>query len=261
MTSKYGGRIQVLRRRLSKNSKITPLSPTSDIRNAILGDQYLRGTHEDIYRELMAACDSRRGPIIEIGAGSGVSKEWLTEVITTDVVTGDGIDEYLDATKMPYADDSIGGFILKDSLHHIPDVLLFFNEAKRCLVPGGKIMISDPYWGPLSSFIYRYFHPEPFNPKSTSWSFSSDSPWDSNQALLWILFRRDRAQFEIKLPESTIVEHGPRIGASYLLSGGVFGRTPINASFLTRFYRWEERQGRWYNVFRFEYIIELSKTE
>ena len=112
----------------------------------------------------------------------------------------------------------------------------------------------------MSAAIYRTFHPEPFNRRALSWSSDSADPWDSNQALLWIMLRRDRDRLSAGWPMFRIEEFGCRLGPSYLLSGGVFGRTPIPAAWLQSSWRWEQRRGRRFDPLRFKYLVRFTKV-
>src|SRR2546427_6634849 len=75
---------------------------------------------------------------------------------------------------------------------------------------------------PFARFFFKNFHHEPYEDARAEWSFSqSDSMMDSNQALAWMVFVRDRAEFERRFPGLKIekLEYMPWF--TYLLSGGV----------------------------------------
>ena len=92
-------------------------------------------------------------------------------------------------------------------LHHIPDPKGFFYEAQRCLKPGGKIFITDHYIGPVSYFLYRFIHKEPFLDKAGSWSFESQGPLsDANTALTKLIFYDDRDEFDHYFPQLRILD-------------------------------------------------------
>jgi SAM-dependent methyltransferase len=199
------------------------------------------------------------GAVVEIGAGSGIGKNWIPDLTCTDVIPASTLDAVVDACHLPYTDDSIRAFVLKDALHHIPDVTAFLDEAYRCLKPGGAVVMCEPFWGPFASLIYRTIHPEPFNKRQKDWGFSSSDAWDSNQALPWMLLRRDIDRLQTLWPNFALEERGPLLGPSYALSGGVFGRTPIPSSWLVALWRNEQRIGRILDPFRLEYAFRLVK--
>ena len=80
----------------------------------------------------------------------------------------------------------------------------------------------EPWNTRWSKFIYTHFHTEPFDDSAQTWEFSSDNPlYQSNQAVPWIIFERDYAQFEREFPEYKLMDVVPMNPISYLLSGGI----------------------------------------
>lgn len=199
------------------------------------------------------------GAIIEIGSGPGLVKLFVKGVITTDIDRTVIPDLCVDASHLPFPAGSIAGILMKDSLHHLPNVESFLDEAQRVLIDGGIIAIIDPYWGFLSRFVYKYIHQERYDSSSPTWSFNSSSPWDSNQALSFLILRRDREKLEKQWHYFEIEEHCPLLGPSFLLSGGVSRRTSIPGGWLKKLFEWENRRGKWLNPFRFEYLYCLKK--
>jgi SAM-dependent methyltransferase len=50
-----------------------------------------------------------------------------------------------DATRLPYADDSLDLVVARGVLHHLPDVVAALREWRRVLVPGGAVvLVSEP---------------------------------------------------------------------------------------------------------------------
>ena len=84
----------------------------------------------------------------------------------------------------------------------------------------------EPWVTFWSRFVYGRLHHEPFHPESVSWSFPSSGPLSgANIAIPWIVFSRDRTQFEKEYPELQIEQVRPFLQGRYLLSGG--GETMI----------------------------------
>ena len=227
----------------------------------ILGDKYLKEIYKNLYGRLGDVVKSRQdhGAIIEIGSGPGLVKLFVKGVITTDIDAAVSPDLCVDAAYLPFPDGSITGILMKDSLHHLPDVERFLNEAQRVLIDDGIIAIIDPYWGFLARFVYKYLHQEKYDASFPTWSFDSSSPWDSNQALSFLILRRDRDKLDRQWPIFEVEEHCPLLGPSFLLSGGVSRRTFIPGSWLKRVFEWENRRGKWLDPFRFEYLYCLRK--
>lgn len=227
----------------------------------ILGDKYLAEIYQHLYGRLGDMVKGRhdRGAIIEIGSGPGLVKFYIKGVITTDIDRVVSPDLCVDAAYLPFPDGSVAGILMKDSLHHLPDVESFLDEAQRVLIDEGVIAIIDPYWGFLARFVYKYIHQEKYDSSCPTWSFDSSSPWDSNQALSFLILRRDRGKLDQQWPNFEVEEHCPLLGPSFLLSGGVSRRTFVPGSWLKKVFEWENRRGKWLDPFRFEYLYCLRK--
>jgi SAM-dependent methyltransferase len=162
---------------------------------------------------------------LEIGSGSGFIKQIIPDVITTDVLNLSSIDKIMSAEDLQFEDNSLSCIFMIDVLHHIPHPALFFDEASRCLKPGGMIVMIEPANSIWGRFIYQNFHHEPFNPTGT-WEIPSTGPMSgANGALPWILLERDRKLFEQKYPHLLIKEIKYHSPLSYLLCGGVSMRS------------------------------------
>jgi SAM-dependent methyltransferase len=171
-------------------------------------------------------------PVLELGSGSSYIEEIRPEIITSDVAPGIA-DMVIDGRKLPFADNSLRAIFLTHVFHHIPDIDQFLREASRVLVPGGVISIVDETHTPFARFFFGKIHPEPYDDRAQSWSFAEgDAMLDSNQALTWIVFDRDRARFEREFPELIFEQRRFLPWFGYLMSGGVNLRTFFPA-FLT----------------------------
>ncbi len=240
-------------------------SPPQAIRRAIVCDPYLSSVYHDMYSRLLDQVArtpiSTTGTVVEIGGAPGMVHDLDPRVLVTDVIDDPTVDITCRAEVLPFGDGAIRAIIMKDVLHHIPDVPAFMAEADRVLAPGGCVACIEPYWSPLARFVFRHLHPEPYDEGAAAWGGSTDERWDSNQALAYILLRRDRAAFEQSFP-NFLVEEGPSLtGPSYVLSGGVFSRTPIPGWVLSRMLRLEQRLGprlRWTHL---HLLFTLSKRD
>jgi SAM-dependent methyltransferase len=230
------------------------------MKNSVLGDVYLHALYETAFNSIINYLPEDKATLIEIGAGDGLSKQFLPKTFLTDITFQKNLTAICTAHELPFRSGSADALVLKDSLHHLPDVELFLNEAHRVLRVGGRVVIFDPYWGPLAKFVYRFLHQEEFNPRAISWNFQSNSPWDSNQALSYLLLRRDRDRFEQLFPFFDIYEHEVLIGPSFLLSGGVSRRTVVSGRFLRVLLRLEMHQSKWFDSLCFFHVFSLTKT-
>lgn len=226
--------------------------------DVLRSDPYIHELYRYIFERLRTYLPTE-GRTLEIGSGTGISRQYLGGSVLTDIVHHDSLDVNCTAENLPFADGCFDAIVLKDALHHIPEVRKFLNESSRVLRPGGSVIIFEPYWGLLARYVYRFLHQEPYDAKAKSWEFESSDPWDSNQAISFILLRRDRAKFETEFPQFRIEEQEVLIGPSFLLSGGVSRRTPISGRLLKTLLAWEKRRSQWFNHFLFFHIFTLTK--
>lgn len=194
----------------------------------------LKGCYDEWYEHLRSDIRSVQldGDLVELGSGGSYLRTLEPELITSDVVEGLA-EQVIDARHLPFSDSSVRALVLTHVLHHIPDVEAFFREAERVLVPGGVIAMVEVSHTPFARFFFRRLHPEPFDDAQVGWAFDqSDSMMDSNQALSWILFDRDRERFERTFPHLTIevMSYTPWLG--YVLSGGVTMRDLVPRVFV-----------------------------
>jgi SAM-dependent methyltransferase len=195
-----------------------------EIRALIRRKGFLRRYYREIY-ERYKHCLSRApgsGPAVELGSGGGFVKEVIPEFVTSDTLPYVGVDRIIDATRLPFDDETVRAICMTNVFHHIPDVEAFLREAQRCLVPGGRVLIVDQHPGWISTPIYRSMHHEPFHMDALDWKFDSTGPLSAaNGALAWIVFRRDRVRFESSFPQLELVRYEPHSPVRYWLAGGL----------------------------------------
>lgn len=204
------------KRKLSPDTK----KALEEHKNLIKKKGLLYKIYVDFYKSLKPN-GVPKGAIVEIGSGGGFLKEIIPEVVTSDVIEGPGIDKVFFAEKMPFKNKSVSAFIMIDVLHHIKDPRKAFNEMERCLKKDGKIIMIEPFKSLWGYFIYKYLHYEHFDP-SSGWEVKGKGRMsDSNTALPWIIFVRDRHIFEKEFPNLKIIKVEGHSPFRYLLSGGL----------------------------------------
>ncbi len=166
---------------------------------------------------------SKSNKRLEIGSGSSFIKEFYPDIMTSDIKPLPFVDLVCDATQMPFPDNDLRAIYGINVFHHIPNPRLFFQEALRVLAPGGGIILIEPYHGPMARKLFSNLHDsEGFDMTSPNWETPVTGPMsNSNQALSYIVFKRDRELFEREFPELEIVIEHPHTHLWYLLSGGV----------------------------------------
>jgi len=196
-------------------------------RKVLLRKKILRELFDSFYRECRAA-DERyldgSGARIELGSGSSVMKGSYPDVITSDVKRLPFVDLVLDAQQMPLRDASVRAFYAINVFHHLPDSRAFFRELLRVLIPGGGVVMVEPYFGPVARLLFPHLHAtERYDLDASTWETSAQTgPMsNANQALSYIVFRRDLDTFQREFPRLEIVFQRPHTHLWYLTSGGV----------------------------------------
>src|SRR5262249_16178679 len=136
-------------------------------------------------------------------------------------------DREVSAEALPFGDGTLGALVLFDVLHHLPAPVRFFSEATRVLRPGGRVVMCEPYVGPLSYPVYKFLHEELLDmgvdPFSHEPEESVRDPFASNQAIPTVLFGRSLAAFRRAFPALTLKRLEYLSGPSYPASGGFRG--------------------------------------
>ena len=217
---------------------------TARRRQVIAANAFLTAVYRDWYAQIAAALPPGPGPVLEVGAGAGFLAEHVPGLLTSELFACPGVTLVMDALRMPLADGCLRGIVMTDVLHHLPRVREFFAQAARCLRPGGRIVMVEPWVTRWSRLIYTRLHHEPFLPRAADWEFPARGPLSgANGALPWIVFHRDRAQFQQEFPSLRLDSVTPHTPFRYLVSGGVSMR-PLMPGFATPLWRAAETLAR-----------------
>lgn len=196
----------------------------------------LRAIYTDYYRRIVAEC--KPGRSLEIGGGSGNLKEYISDVVSTDIVAAPWLDAAADAQALPFADGSFANLVLVDVLHHIQWPKLFLAEAVRVLQPGGRLIFLEPAITPVSWIAYKFFHPEPVHmgadPLAEGQVDPRRDPFDANGAIPSLLFGRYAGKFKRAFPQLSIVKIERLSYIAYPLSGGFRSWSLIPAAMVDR---------------------------
>jgi len=196
---------------------------TTHLRRRIVREKkFLRQIYQEWYQQIAAALPPGVGPVLELGSGAGFLEDYVPGLIASEVFRCPSIDIVLEGGQMPFANAALRAIVMTDVLHHIPDARRFFAEATRCIRPGGRIVMIEPWVTPWSRLIYERLHHEPFEAGAKDWAFPSHGPLSgANGALPWIIFTRDFRKFQCEFPEWQVLRIRPLMPFRYLVSGGV----------------------------------------
>lgn len=182
--------------------------------------------------------------ILEIGSGTSPLKQFLPNVITSDVLDLDYLDLVFDCHEIDrlvaIEDNSLDVITLTNVLHHLKSPIAFLNRAATKLKPGGKVIATEPFFSQLSTVMFKYLHHEPID-------FGISEPElrnvkgplaSANIAVPWLIFFRQRKWLQ-RLNGSYDVgtlSVRPFSALSYMITGGISHRLPVPHSLYRLFF-------------------------
>ncbi len=195
---------------------------TTERRRAIVQhNRFLHQIYEEWYASIAAALPPGAGPVLELGSGAGFLSDVIPDLIPSEVFVNPHVKLVLAGQQLSIADQSLRAIVMTDVFHHLSDPRRFLEDACRCVRKDGVVCMVEPWVSAWSRLIYTRLHHEPFLPKA-EWGFPSQGPLSgANGAQPWIVFERDRAQFEREFPEWRIEKVERMMPFRYLVSGGV----------------------------------------
>jgi SAM-dependent methyltransferase len=224
--------------------------------------------NEEFFARLLSS-RTPGGISIEIGGGPGFFKQLFPEVISTDLIPCPWLDVVADAQALPFQASTVTNVLGLDVLHHLAAPMKFLQEAERILVPGGRLVLVEPWITSFSRLIYRYFHQEDCDVSAQPWKLDDpDTPqgkkaFDGNQAIPYLLFGAGNRQNTLAaLPYLQCIKAEPFCLFAYLLS---FGFKPMNLlpemsyPFLSRLERLSLPLWRRFAALRVLLVLEKSR--
>jgi SAM-dependent methyltransferase len=193
---------------------------------------WYRELYRDQFRDLPNAS---RLSILEVGSGTSPLKQFLPNVITSDVLDLDYLDLVFDCHEIDkldaIQDNTLDVITLTNVLHHLKSPVAFLNHAASKLKSGGKVIATEPFFSLLSTPIFKYLHHEPVDFRISEPELGEvHGPLASaNIALPWLIFFRRREWLQ-RLNENfdvATLSTRPFSALSYMATGGISRRLPI----------------------------------
>jgi SAM-dependent methyltransferase len=173
--------------------------------------------------------------ILEIGSGTSPLKQFLANVVTSDVLDLDYLDLVFDCHEIDklhaIEDNSLDVITLTNVLHHLKSPIAFLNCAAGKLKPGGKVIATEPFFSVLSTAIFNYLHHEPVDFRISKPELGEvQGPLASaNIALPWLIFFRRRDWLQRLNENFDIARRSiqPFTALSYMATGGISHKLPV----------------------------------
>jgi SAM-dependent methyltransferase len=235
---------------------------------SVWADEYLRSVStrilnlaEQCWRDSNKTDHTERIKGLEIGGAGGITKLLRPEYVVTDIRKSLGVDTIVDATRLPFEDESFHVVYAVDVVHHIHNLSEMFSEIERVLRPGGIFFMREPYWGPVAQLIWRFVHPEDFSLKRLFNVDLKADPMSGNQALAYALLKKTSFVPANLIPKKMkLYSVGQLTGTAFLLSGGATFQTKVPRRMLMKLETWELKHPMWLKIFGFSTGLYMHKS-
>lgn len=120
----------------------------------------LRELYADLYADIHRTCIE--GPSLELGSGIGACKDFIPNVVTSDITETPYVDCAMSAYDIePPAANEWRNIFALDVLHHLRFPLRFLESAASQLKQDGRIILIEPAATFGGTVFYKLFHQEP----------------------------------------------------------------------------------------------------
>lgn len=226
------------------------------------GKPLLQAIYTGFYRRILRLVDPAvPGRVVELGSGIGHLRQHLPTALATDLFPNPWLDLACDAYELPFAEGAVSHLILFDVFHHLAAPGAFFLEAERVLVPGGAVVLFEPYVSLASLPVYGWLHPEPlrWNQPISDEVAAPSRPREyyAAQGNATRVFFRDRLPAWLAGWECCRREAFPAF--AYLLSGGFSRPAFYPAGALGAFERIDTLLARWPRLFAGRCLVGLRR--
>ena len=140
------------------------LIASRDVNEVNLGSRLMADAIARFYGQGLR--EHAKGKLLDLGCGKvplfEAYREFVDENICVDWEKGQHMNEYLDCecdlnAQLPFTDSEFETIILSDTLEHIAEPDGLWTEMARVLSPGGKIIVSVPFYYWLHEQPHDYY--------------------------------------------------------------------------------------------------------
>lgn len=195
----------------------------------------------EIFGRILAM--ERDGRTLELGAGPGFFAAHRPGIISTDISDKTDAHVVADAHSLPFADGVFSNVVGIDVLHHFGKPVVALAEAARVLQSGGRMILVEPWAGPLATIFYRYIHHEDCSSVEDPWAapfIDGKDAMAGNATIPKAILHDHAAELPQRLPQFRLIQTEPFSFLSYLLTGG-FQNWGLPVTVIARLVRIESR--------------------
>lgn len=163
------------------------------------------------------------GPTLQLGTGAGHFSQYYPGMVNSDIADHDGVDVITDVHDLQFDDESFANIVGIDVLHHFARPGLALRECARVLRPGGRLVLVEPWAGPLGWFFFRFVHHEDCADTVNPWDDAfpeTKIPMDGNAAIPITVLHKRASELRQHVPNFRILRTEPFGFLSVLLTGG-----------------------------------------
>ena len=173
--------------------------------------------------------------VLEVGSGTSPLKQFLPNVVTSDVLDLDYLDLVFDCHEIDkfdaIRDESIDVITVTNVLHHLKSPVAFLNRAANKLKPNGQVIATEPFFSTLSTPIFKYLHHErvDFEIAEPEVKNVRGPLASANIALPWLIFFRRRDWADDLSENYDVANASVRFfsAVSYMATGGISHKLPV----------------------------------
>ena len=110
---------------------------------------------QEIFRRILAFSEPT-GISIEIGSGPGFLQSTMPSLICTDIVNGPTVHCLVDASQLPFKNNSVDCITIAFGLRNVTDKEMALRSMLRVLRPGGRLLVLE-FSKPTSALLGKVY--------------------------------------------------------------------------------------------------------
>ena len=141
-----------------------------------LARRFLDLQYASIYRDIEALARRMSGSVLDVGCGAQPFRHLLSgECVYRGIDSARALNDfgprvpdttYFDGDRWPVGDESVDYVLSTETMEHVLESNVFLEEARRCLRPGGHVILTVPFSARWHFIPHDYWR---FTPSALDW--------------------------------------------------------------------------------------------